>query len=247
MPNYALGRHVEHDERSRNYLARRAAEPRTVLWGHHAPVLDQGSLGSCTGNALAQLINTDPFELSRPNGYLTEDDAIRLYSRATSLDEFPGDYPPDDTGSSGLAVAKAGVELGYFSVYNHAFGFDHFTATLQTQPVIVGTNWYEGMFEPDNKGFVTLSGDVVGGHEYLALGVDYETYTVTFLNSWGSSWGQQGRFKMTFSTCNRILSEDGDVTAPVVPVLAPVPPEPEPTPRPETCCEKFRRFLKNFR
>lgn len=53
----ALGRVVDHDERSRLYQARLATTQRSVLWGHHAPVLDQGELGSCTGNAFEMLLS----------------------------------------------------------------------------------------------------------------------------------------------------------------------------------------------
>ncbi len=245
VPIPALGRLVEHDERSRRFVAPRADEPRSVLWGHHAPVLDQGNLGSCTGNALAQLINTDVFAPARPNGYLTEEDAVKIYSRGTVLDEYDGTYPPEDTGSSGLAVAKAAVEFGYFSTYNHSFGFDHFTATLQTQPVIVGTYWFSQMFKPDVDGIVRVQGMIEGGHEYLALGVEYETETLTFLNSWGSDWGLGGRFKMSFTDFSFLLNQEGDVTAPVVPVLAPEPVPAPPTPAPEhqTCCEQLQALI----
>lgn len=225
-----LGRHVEHDERSRNYPARTATRDRSVLWGHHAPVLDQGEVGACTGFALAQLLNTDPFATSRTTsgGYLTTGDALRLYGLATSLDDILGVYPPDDTGSSGLAVAKAGVQLGYFSAYRHAFGFDQFATALQLQPVIVGTAWHEDMFTPDSDGRVTPGGAVVGGHEYLALGIDYDTRRVTFLNSWGPGWGRAGRFTMGFSVFARLLADRGDATAPAIP--EPIQPPPPPPP-----------------
>jgi hypothetical protein len=217
MTPYPLGRVVEHDERSRFYQAAQAPAQRSVLWGHHAPVLDQGQLGSCTGNATAQLINTDYFIKSRGAGYLTENDAVQLYETATVLDGIPNNtYPPTDGGSTGLGAAKAGVKLGYFTGYKHAFGFAHFCAALQLQPVIVGTEWTEGMFTPTAKGFVKPTGDVAGGHEYLALGVDYATKTLTFLNSWSSAWGLQGRFHMTFAAFTTLLINQGDVTAPVV-------------------------------
>lgn len=211
----ALGRLVDHDERSRLYQARQATAPRSVLWGHHAPVLDQGQLGSCTGNATAQLINTDAFAHSRKH-YLAEADAVQIYELATRLDGIPGNtYPPTDGGSSGLGAAKAGKNLGYFTGYKHAFGFDHFAAALQLQPVIVGTSWYEDMFTPDKSGFVYPHGNVAGGHEYLALGIDYAKQTLTFLNSWGSGWADHGRFHMTFGTFRQLLADQGDVTAPV--------------------------------
>jgi hypothetical protein len=211
----ALGRLVEHDERSRLYQARKANAPRSVLWGHHAPVLDQGEVGSCTGNAAAQLINTDYFAKSRKH-YLGEAEAVRIYELATHLDGIPDNtYPPTDGGSSGLGAAKAGKQLGYFTGYKHCFGFSHFCATVQLQPVIVGTNWYDGMFTPSSVGFVRPTGGVAGGHEYLCLGISYETKTLTFLNSWGSTWGIDGRFLMHFDDFAKLLADQGDATAPV--------------------------------
>ncbi len=228
-----LGRHVEHDPRSLAYPAMGAVVQRSVLWGHHGPVLDQGDIGACTGNALADCINTDPFAAARPNGYLTEPDALKLYELATQLDDTPGTYPPDDTGSSGLAVCKAGVQLGYLAAYQHALGFNAFGAALQLQPVIVGTNWTEAMFEPDADGTVHPAGQVAGGHEYLALGIDYTTQRLTFLNSWGESWGDGGRFYMSFTDFSRLLADQGDATVPVAVTTTP-PPPPPPGPGPAT-------------
>lgn len=211
----ALGRHVEHDPQSRDYPARRLAGPaKSVLWPHLAPVLDQGNLGSCTGNALAQLLNTAKFKNVRTR-YLTEDVALRLYSKATALDDEPGAYPPDDTGSSGLAVAKAGVSFGYLSGYRHAFGMAHFLDAIQQQPVIVGTTWYDGMFEPDARGYIKPSGDVAGGHEYLVLGANVRWRYVTILNSWSASWGRKGRALIHFDDFASLLADQGDVTVPI--------------------------------
>jgi hypothetical protein len=212
----ALGRFVEHDPQSRQYPARRATQLKTVLWSHKAPVLDQGSLGSCTGNALAQCLNTTKFRLSRPNGrYLDESVARNLYSRATHLDSDPQYWPPTDTGSSGLAVAKAGMQLGYLTSYTHAFGMDHFLAAIQLSPVIIGSDWLEDMFNPSTKGWVNVSGNVAGGHEYLALGANMIGRYVTCLNSWGQGWGVNGRFRIHFDDFAKLLANQGDVTVPI--------------------------------
>lgn len=211
-----LGRLVEHDPQSLGYPARKVAAPRSVVWPHTAPVLDQGDLGSCTGNALAQCLNTANFVRSRPyRRYLTERDAVDLYSLATTLDTEPGTYPPEDTGSSGLAVCKAAKQRGYLTRYDHAFGFDHFTAALSLQPVIVGTSWYDSMFTPDSRGQVHPAGQVAGGHEYLALGINYPKQLITFLNSWGEGWGKHGRFVMSFDDFRALLADQGDVTVPI--------------------------------
>lgn len=165
---------------------------------------------------MAQCLNTDAFATSRPASYLNEDDALKLYHEATVLDGFPGTYPPDDPGSSGVAVAKAAKKIGYLTAYKHAFGFAHFCGALQLQPVIVGTNWTNGMFKPNKAGFVKPTGSIAGGHEYLALGIDYATQTLTFLNSWSDTWGPLGgRFLMSFADFGKLLANQGDVTAPI--------------------------------
>jgi len=165
---------------------------------------------------LAQCLNTSKFTASRPKRhYLDESYARLLYAKATTLDNIPGQWPTNDTGSSGLAVAKAGKALGYLTGYQHAFGFDHFLAAIQLQPVIVGTNWYQDMFDIDGQGYVSVTGDLAGGHEYLALGVDVTHRYVTCLNSWGQSWGRKGRFRVTFDDFTQLLNQDGDVTAPI--------------------------------
>lgn len=217
---YTLGRLVEHDPKSRQYPSRRAVQIRTVLWSHNAPVLDQGDLGSCTGNALAQCLNTAKFAASRPRRrYLDEQVARALYSMATALDNFPGKWPTQDTGSSGLAVCKAGVNQGYLTRYDHAFGIDHATASLQLQPLITGINWYNDMFEPDSKGFLKPTGGVAGGHELTLLGVNLRWEFYTLLNHWYNEdltpWGDNGRAKISRTDYTRLLNEQGDVTMPI--------------------------------
>lgn len=218
---YMHGRLVEHDARSKRFPAAQVSgRPRTVLWRHTAPVLDQADLGSCTGNALTQWLNTDFAAPARGQhnggGFLTEEDAVRLYSLATALDGIPGRYPPEDTGSSGLAVCKAGRKLGYLTSYRHCFGMQHMLAALQLSPVIVGTEWFDGMYTPDGDGVIHAHGRVVGGHEYLVIGCDVDRQTVTILNSWGPGWGSNGRAQIGFEDFAALLAARGDVTVPVV-------------------------------
>lgn len=220
MPAY--GRLVEHDPRSRNFahLPPEKLVPKTVLWAHHAPVLDQGELGSCTGNALAQCLNADYFNptLTKVNKGqpLLEHDAVTFYSLATHLDGIPDNtYPPTDGGSSGLGVAKAGKQLKFLKSYKHAFSFTSFLSALQTQPVIVGTVFYEGMEDPDKTGLVKPTGQIAGGHEYTILGADFQKQRITALNSWSKSWGVNGRFLMDFADFQSLLANQGDVTIPV--------------------------------
>lgn len=216
-----LGRHVEHDPRSRAYPAIRAEERDAVMHEHYGRVLNQGDLGSCTGNAMAHALVTAP--LRRPLVHSTNEKlAVRLYSRATELDPWDGSYPPDDTGSSGLAVCKAAQEAGYISRYEWAFGVDHARAALVNGPLLFGTVWYERMFEPDEDGVVNIGGGVAGGHEYVCLG--YVGSMFHFINSWGRHWGvasavadvSGGTFWMSYDTVATLLEDQGDVVQPLL-------------------------------
>lgn len=208
-----LGRHIEHDPRSRAYavIVDHAAPLRTVHHRRYGSPFDQGNLGSCTGNACAGALNTKPLHaIGGPT--LTEIEAVALYELATQLDGFPGAYPPEDTGSSGLAVAKAAVQKGLITSYRHAFGINDALQVLQAGPVITGINWYEGFDQPDPSGLVTISGQVRGGHEIEVLGYDALSKEIILENSWGLGWGVNGRFRMSVDTWARLLGEGGDVT-----------------------------------
>lgn len=232
---HPLGRHVHHDPRSRTFPFRPpvTVELRSVLWDRRVPIFDQGTLGSCTGNAAAGWIATADalhpgLAAVAGHGPVDEQLAVWLYEQATRIDPFDGTYEPDDTGSDGLSVTKVLVQLGVVDRYEHAFSADAALAALMLGPVLVGTNWYQGMFDPDARGVVTPSGSVAGGHEYLLVGYDADAELVTFANSWGAGWGAGGYGRMTVPTLRRLLAEDGDATIPHAPVAAPVPPEPPP-------------------
>lgn len=222
-----LGRRVHHDPRSRQFpFAGRpeaGAPIRSVWWTRRCAILDQGRLGSCTGNAAAGWLGTDDGQQTG-RADVTEALAVDLYSAATQVDPFPGAYPPDDTGSDGLSVCKVLKARGLISAYTHCFGLSDVLAALQTGPVLAGTNWYEGMFTPDDRGVVEVSGPVAGGHEYLLVGVDTDRAEVVFANSWGTGWGDGGYGRMSYDTLRRLLGEDGDATVPHPPVPAGPPP-----------------------
>lgn len=207
-----LGRHVHHDEASKAYPAALAPKYKTTWWAHQGPVLDQGSLGSCTGNALVDCLMTGP--LHRAGRTLAEKDAVRAYSRATALDPFPGQYPPTDTGSDGLDVCKAGVEFGWLTGYTHAFGLDAVLRALTLQPVMIGIPWYSGMFTPSRSGILSVTGSVAGGHE-VALTAITASGMVRIQNSWGAAWGVKGCAYLRFPDLDRLLRENGDCTVPL--------------------------------
>ena len=175
----ALGRHIEHDERSKGYrITQLAIGPKSVRYTRHCPPFDQGDLGSCTGNAMAGALTTDPFFDGARQ--LTESDAVRLYSEATHLDSIRGSYPPDDTGSSGLAVAKAATKEGWIKGYQHAFGLDDLLHGLSQRPGLLGIYWYSSFDTPLATGECPLAqtASVRGGHEIEMFQLDVEAKRV---------------------------------------------------------------------
>jgi hypothetical protein len=238
VPGKPLGRHVNHDPRSLQYTVGAPAKAlQTVLHPRLVPVFDQGNLGSCTGNASVGALGTAPLydSVKGQNQTLDENFAIAVYSAATALDDYAGTYPPTDTGSDGLSVAKVLKTKGLISGYLHATSLVAMQAALQDTPVIVGVNWYEGFDNPSATGLVQVSGQVRGGHEFEVIGIDVENQLFEAVNSWGESWGVNGHFKFSFDDMTRLLSEQGDCTQLLpltvpAPVPTPVPPTPTPTP-----------------
>jgi hypothetical protein len=208
---FRLGRHLVHDERSRSF-AFTAPEPRPIVdvaWRRRVPAYNQGQLGSCTANALCGALSTRP----QRHRFRSQRNIVGVYSEATTLDPWPGQYEPDDTGSSGLAVAKAALRRGWISEYRHIFRWDDFLQAMMVGPVIVGTAWWSEMFDPEPDGRVhPMLGRVVGGHEYQAYGVDVANRRVWFFNSWSEQWGVKGRFWQSWDDFRDLLADDGDAT-----------------------------------
>jgi hypothetical protein len=240
-PALPLGRNVFHDSRNLAYAWRRD-ENRVLtsqLWVRHVPVLDQGSVGSCTGNAETGALGTDPLFGALPPSppMLDENLALRIYSGAESIDG-DGPYPPNDFGSSGPSAAKAAMQLGLISGYLHCLSLADVLDALEQHPVCIGSNWYTSMDSPDSSGLVAISpgATVRGGHEYLCRGKDTAARLVFCDNSWGTGWGQNGSFSYSWDTLGRLLSEQGDGTVSLpltTPVPQPVPPPPAPGPSPD--------------
>ena len=225
-----LGRHINHDSRSLNYIFHpRAKTITSVTQPRHIGILDQGQIGSCTGNAGIGALATDPLfsTMNSSSKYsLNESGALKLYSDAETIDG-DGPYPPNDNGSSGLSIAKALKTAGLISSYQHVFNSNSALLSLAQYPILFGTYWYSAMFTPDTDGRVHPSGTIVGGHEIVARQIDAPNQRIWFDNSWGTSWGVQGRFYLTFADFNTLMQQQGDII-----VLIPTTTAPAPTPPP---------------
>lgn len=228
-----LGRHIRHDSRSLAYRHQRRHAPQawvSVEHARHIPILDQGRVGSCTGNAMTGALGSDPCYgplAARPAGVsLDENTALAIYSAAETIDG-DGPYPPQDNGSSGLSVAQAALNEGVIAGYTHCFTAYEIADALQDWCLIFGVNWYDSFDHPDSNGLITISpgAQVRGGHEILCRVIDVERQLLGCDNSWGTSWGQYGAFWMSWATAERLLAEGGDAVV-SIPLGQPVPVQP---------------------
>lgn len=232
-----LGRHVRHDSRSLSYLYPTSSVP--LVSARHLssiPTLDQGNVGSCTGNAATKCIATSEF-WAGAKSFLSSDAtadekfAVGVYSAATKLDSYKGTYPPTDSGSDGLSVAKVLTARRLIPGYQHATSLAALLNALTRQAVIVGTEWRTDMYDPAANGRMKITGNVEGGHEYVLDEIDVENQLVWMQNSWGDSWGVQGgRAYFTWSDMAALLKADGDCTIftpPNQPAPVPVPVDPK--------------------
>ncbi|TAK82634.1 MAG: hypothetical protein EPO09_21565 [Aquabacterium sp.] len=243
-----LGRHIEHHAASIRHAAGVAPKValKSVVWTRRTtdPVFDQGQLGSCTGNALTAALGTDSLgRTASPTVSVTadskgifaagsyelnEDFAVKAYTLNTWLDSIPGHMPQDDTGSSGVACGKTGQQLGLLKGYTHAFSYSAMVTALQSGPVLIGIPWYNSMFDPESDGHIPLdeSSGLAGGHELLVREYDAVNDRVWPDNSWGTSWGVNGRGYIKGADMKTLLAQNGDVT---VPLFAGVTPPPAPS------------------
>jgi len=183
---------------------------RSYTWS--VPVaLDQGREGACVGFGWAHELAARPVQV--PN--ITNDRALAIYRRAKQLDAWDGE---NYDGTSVIAGAKAVMELGYLKEYRWALGpgataaeNDLALAVGYKGPAIMGTNWYDGMFTPDEKGYLRPTGSVAGGHCYLVYGYNLQMgYKVW--NSWGT--GHYGYISQADMVT--LLSQDGEACIPTI-------------------------------
>lgn len=247
-----LGRHVLHDSRSRAYFIPEAdsyADIKDVEHHCYIPVLNQGQIGSCTGETGTEVIASDDLWaaaqtiLSQTDEKVDQDYAYQLYSDTTKSDPYPGYWAPNDpnaqdTGSDGLSTAKTLKARGLISGYQHGNSLLSTLTGLQSRSMMTGTVWRGDMFKPTSDGQIKCTGNVEGGHEYTLWKVDVANRRVWMRNHWGD-WGvgykgyaDTGCAWMTWDDYEALLMDDGDSTL-LIPNTQPVPtPTPTPTPTP---------------
>lgn len=211
--NVRLDRVRNVDIRSLNYpisdvLPGEAYRFRSNTWRLSGEVLDQGPDGACVGFGCAHELRAYPAEVKGVDYHY----AMGIYWAAQRRDPWAGGAYPGATpvyeGTdvlSGLATLK---DNGWCREYRWCLSIDDLVATLGFHgPVVLGIDWYDGMFYPDMLGYIKPTGGIAGGHCVLVNKVhavmadggarlDYLKTWIGGPNSWSNAWGLNGHWRM---------------------------------------------------
>jgi hypothetical protein len=212
-----LGRIPHYDPKNERFRIRALAiEPMPAItqryWNDTAWHGDQGATSQCTAYSLLHYMADGPITHRSANPVSTPDATYRLIQ---SIDRSEGRDYGVDGGATMLAQSKAAVSVGWYGEYRWGYTVDECVRALLTSgPVILGINWYTGMFDPLPSGRLSVTGSLAGGHAIVANGVNTVQETVRLKNSWGRDWGSSGHATLSFADLNRLSAEDGEVVLP---------------------------------
>ncbi len=188
------------------------------LWPHPAVTLDQQNTGRCVGHGWAAWFEvTSSPEIVPPTVDLNPV-ALKMYSDAQRITGQPQDDQSGTTVAAGAKAARQDYAHNISAYHVAASVAEAQQAILKIGPVVVGTDWYSNMMDPDNANVIHASGSVVGGHCLLWIGYDPAKKGAenTLLNSWGSSWGQNGEVQISDADLRKLFSTGAEFYCPTI-------------------------------
>lgn len=222
------------DTRDYKYAVTQKSTPNIVdLRPFCSLVENQGSLGSCTGQAVAGAIellnkrNRKPTDVSRLFIYYYERlilgtvnydsgayirDGIKATNKyGASLEKY-WPYIISKFKQQPVVVAKNDALRRKVTRYERVLDLNGcIDAIANGYPVIIGFDVYSSFMSSKTAktGIMTFpntsSERLLGGHAVLLVGYDKTKQVFIVRNSWGTSWGDKGYFYMPF----RVISTEG--------------------------------------
>lgn len=214
-----LGRIEVIDERDKNYpLSNVLGEPQMGqtpdipkrMWWDEGWWGNQGSNPHCVAYGWMHYLEDGPViqdavDENRSQPFYTPND---FYNLCQIHDQWEGE---NYDGTSVRAGAKILKHVGVIKSYNWAENIDDVIKALKyIGPMVVGTRWYANMSKPNASGLIKPSGGAQGGHCYLLNGIDEELGLIRIKNSWGRSWGVDGRAYITIDDFEDLLNDGGE-------------------------------------
>lgn len=190
------------------------------IWGYPKFRNDQGQEGHCVGFGWTNELNGDPLQFNYDNQF-----AHDVFYGAQKIDREVHNLHFDG-GATVLAGAKEIKRRGFMGEYRWAFGIEQtLDALIGHGPVVLGIDWYDGMYETRPSGLVEVTGNIVGGHCITAFGYHpgirllregFKSYEVVpWVNSWGKSYGRNGIGYIKVEDLARLLANQGDACVPM--------------------------------
>ena len=203
--------------------------PQVDLRPHCPPVLDQGELGSCTANAIANAHLFDQQQQNARGAFLPS--RLFIYYNERVMEgtvRFDAGAMIRD-GIKSIAQQGACAEKRWpytIAKFTHKPSKPCYTAALKHQavsyqrlvptlpqlqgclasgfPFVFGFTVYESFesAEVARTGTVPMPRPhepTLGGHAVLAVGYDDATQRFLVMNSWGTGWGMQGYFTLPYA------------------------------------------------
>lgn len=230
MIERGFGRLPAADARDAAYPMRAALRPgplptsRYFNTGRLLP-FDQGSTGTCVGMAWTGFLLAAPLMCKdAPSPYDTYRGLILLDEWADNDVEATQPDARLQFGSSVRAGAKYLQGQGRLASYVWTNNTEDMAKWILTGRgvIVLGTDWHWNMSEPDDEDVVHLGGGLAGGHAYLCVGYNRTTRMFRCLNSWGTAFGQRGRFWISQEDMAFLLAAGGESCAAVEQPVAPL-------------------------
>lgn len=143
----------------------------------------------CVGYSFATLVSAST--ATAPAVPVTDDLGTTIYDLAKQIEG-----KPDPEGTEGAYLrsgAKACKQLGLISAYAMTRDYNAVEDWCSKHgPVALGIPWYEGMFQPDERGAVRPTGAYKGGHAIVFAANSQSPTDNGLVNTWGEDWGAGG-------------------------------------------------------